>query len=557
MNVGKTGYFSQMRRNFWKYFWRSLAFGFDFSIALWPFYLLLSVPRLEYYQLSLDRFLIQSLKALPISIGTVQLLSCFFMILFICQIIRLYTTFFFGRSFGQILLGLKPQGSFGWVRLSGAFRIFIETLLFPLIVGHIFILIKGKSWHETLSASQIKFKLFKFRPVMGVICFIIMTFSALFSPSALNISDYHDFQYVKTKVEPQQINEETNFDKFNEMGSVTFGFSAFTSIGSKEVEGKNPFFLFPSVEVRKKGKRLIKSPLVYIVDRKSGSIGKLSIELKFDIENLLKLTHYANPFILKRYPELFQSVTTKSKKVEIDQESIQTIDEVKISNQFVDLVDQVFSLSLKEIPNKIFGLGPILLGPAKLRRKILRFLSNTASVQVQRVQSNKDRFLRLQQLFEPTENESFPFQETFIALEKLNGKVIQIKWGRSPEDAKSRELFQKQFLGSMGLIDTTWEERKFELNQDWNTFDIIDGIMKAKLSEAEEAKLRNEIMAKLLKASLILKSLPTNKSKKQFQKIVLRSINRFLFLQKNKKGHLVDSQFRNQLVSLKGDLNRD
>ena len=181
-------------------------------------------------------------------------------------------------------------------------------------------------------------------------------------------------------------------------------------------------------------------------------------------------------------------------------------------------------------------------------------MSNTATVQVQRVQLNKDRFLRLQQLFEREENESYPFQETFIALEKLNGKVIQIKWGRGPEDAKSRELFQEEFLGTIGLIDTTWTERRFEMNEDWNSFDIVDGLMSPKMQKEEKAKLRNEIIAKLLKAKLILSSLPNAKAKKQFRKILLRTINRFVFLQKNRKGKLTDPNFRNQLISLKSEL---
>lgn len=478
------------------------------------------------------------------------------MILLICQIIRLYTTFFFSRTFGQILLGLKTHGSFWWVRLSGTLRILIETLIFPITVGHFFIILKGKAWHETLTASQIKFKLFKFRPLLGVFCFLFIIFSLLLSPAALNMYDYHDFHYVKNKVKPQRLDDETNFEKYNEMGSVTFGFSTFTSIGSNTANEHASFFLFPSVEVRKKGKRLIKRPLIFVVDRTSGAIGRLSIELKFDLKNLLKLTYYANPFILKRYPELFKQIRVDEKK---RTESLQagSIDQQKISNQFVDLVDQVFTLSIRDIPNKVFGLGPILLGPAKLRRKILRFLSNTASVQVQRVHLNKDRFLRLQQLFAPSENEKFPFQETFIALEKLNGKVLQMKWGRTAEDANSRELFQKEFLGAIGLVDTTWDEREFELEQDWNSFDIIDGIMKPRLSKLEQAKLRSEILAKLAKASFILKSLPTKKSKKQFLEIVIRSINRFLFLQKYKKGHLFDPEFRNQLISMKGELSDD
>lgn len=543
MLVGKIVIFRLMKKNLLKFFWRSSAFILDYSLASWPFYLLLSIPRFEYYQKLLDKRFIKLFSRSGIGQTNIELLSCWFMVLVISQFIRLYTTFFFGRSFGQIILGLKPHGSFWWVRIHGGLRILLETLLTPFLFGHLLILYKGRSLHEVLSGSTIKFKLFRFRPLAGIFAIIISFISFLFSPVALNISDYHHFKYVKTKIEPNKLDPETDFSMYQEMGSVTFGFSLFAAVDSNESKG---IFILPSIDVKKVGKRLLKSPILYLIDRENGSIGKMTIELKFDVKNLLNLTKYANPLIALKYPALFQ----KNDKNE-------TIDLELQSNQFVDLIDQIFNLQVKEIPSKVLGLGPILLGPAKLRRKILRFLSNTASVQVQRVKLNKDRFLRLQQLFDAKGSSSFPFQETFIALENLNGKVLQIKWGRTQEDAKAREKFQEHFLSTIGLIDTTWSERNFNLEQDWNSFDIIDGLMKSKLEDLEKKKLRAEILAKLLKSKLILKSFSENKNKKEFKRILLHTVNRFLFLQKNRKGHLTDPDFKKQLINLKSELLND
>lgn len=499
---------------------------------MWPFYLLLSIPRLEYYQQQLDRFLIKQLSFTGMSQSYLELTSCVVMLVLLTQLIRLYTTFFFGRTLGQILLGLKCQGSFWWVRIIGVFRLLLEILLAPLLIGHLFILFKGRSMHEMLTGSEIKLKLFKLRPGAGVLAVTVMLLNFLFSASALNISDYHDFKYVKTKVTPLELKEVTDFSQFKEHSSITFGISAFTSLE------KSGFFLLPSLEVRKVGERLLKGPVLYLIDKNEEAIGKLTIELKFDAKNLLKISDYANPFILKRYPALFE-------KEEASMEDV--------SNQFVDLLDQIFNLSYRSLPNKILGLGPILLGPAKLRRRILRFLSNTATVQVQRVQLNRDRFLRLQQLFESDDKDIFSFQETFIALEHLNGKVLQVKWGRNENDAKARENFQREFLSTISLNDGTWSERSFQLETRWGAFDIIDGFMKTKLSNAEKIKLRGEILLNLLEAKHIVQDLKNTKTANELKKIIVQTINRFLFLQKNKNGNLTDAKFRNQLITLKNE----
>lgn len=454
------------------------------------------------------------------------------------QLVRLYSTFFFGRSIGQILLGIQVQGSFWWVRVVGVFRLFLEILFFPIFISHLFILLKGRSLHEMLTGTSYQLLTLKWRPLMGGFVAGIISMNLLFSASALNISDYHDFQYVKTKVSPYEIKEVSDFSQFKEHTSITFGISSFTSLE------KSGLFLFPSLEVKKVGERLLKSPILYIIDKNEEAIGKLSIELKFDAKNLIQISDYANPFISNRFPALF----SPEEKAEIN------IDDEAVSNQFVDLVDQIFTLSLTSLPAKIVGMGPILLGPAKLRRRILRFLSNTATVQVQRVQLNKDRFLRLQQLFENKDAGPYSFQETFIALERLNGKVIQLKWGRSERDANARENFQREFLSTISLNDYKWSDRQFSLDQNWTSFDIIDGIMKGKLSQNEEVKLRGEILISLAQAKNLFTDLKDQKVKNEFKKIILQTINRYLFLQKNKKGHLTDFKFRNELILLKNEL---
>lgn len=510
-------------------FSRVTAFLLDFSLALWPFHLLISIPRMEIYQKKLDRFFYQNLKNFDLSNNFIELVSCLAMLLMISQMVRIYTTFFLGKTFGQFLVGINIQSSFWWKRLSGCFRLFLEAILAPLLFTYAFLFNNERSLHEILSDSHLKFKEGKILYLRLSLVLIIAIISTVFSPMALNYSDFHDFQYVKETIKPKGISEESDFSEYKEFGSLTFGFSVFTSL---EQSG---LFLYPSLEIKKEGKRLLKSPIIYIIDKKTGAIGKLSIEIKFEIKDLIRTADYANPFLRSTFPKLFE------KQIDVESDVV--------TNQFIELLDDVFGLNYQSTPKLIFKLGPVLLGPAKFRKQILKFLSNTASVQVQQVKLNKDRFLRLQQLFEKTEFEELPFQDTFIGLERLNGKVIQIKWGRDKVSAQTREKFEEYFLATISLTDADWDERTFPL-ENWTSFDIIDGIMKKDVEENDQVKLRLEVIRKIDQLIALNKDLKSEK----IQKIILQSINRYLFLQNSKSSHLKSPAFRNQLINIKDEI---
>lgn len=513
-------------------FSRVIAFLLDFSLALWPFHLLISIPRMEIYQKKLDRFFYKNLKSLDISHNFIELISCLAMLFLISQIIRIYTTFFLGRTFGQILVGINNSSSFWWKRLSGCFRLFLETILGPMLFTYAFVLSKNRTLHEILSDSHFKFREGKTLFLRLSVVLLFSLVSCVLSPMALNYSDFHDFQYVKETIKPKKISEESDFSEYNEFGSLTFGFSVFTSLK------QSGLFLYPSLEIKKEGRRLLKSPIIYIIDKKTGAIGKLSIEIKFEIKDLIRTADYANPFLRNTFPKLFE------KQIDVESE--------EVTNQFIELLDDIFGLNYQSTPKLIFKLGPILLGPAKFRKQILKFLSNTASVQVQQVKLNKDRFLRLQQLFKKTEFEELPFQDTFIGLERLNGKVIQIKWGRDKVSAQTREKFEEYFLATISLTDAVWDERTFPL-ENWTSFDIIDGIMKKELAENDRIKLRLEIIRKIDQLIALNKELKSEK----IQKMILQSMNRYLFLQNSKSSHLKSSAFRNQLINIKDEILND
>ncbi|ATH08126.1 hypothetical protein BIY24_09240 [Halobacteriovorax marinus] len=463
---------------------RLIAWLTDFLIAIVFFNYLLSFDVF----ISVREEIIQRFVDLSFSETNSNIWSNICLIYLLTTSWRFYSSIIFGRSFSQLIFGLKNKEGFIWSRIGGGLRSFLE-LIFPLSLTDPFILLKSKKTiKETLSAAPLIYKSNILSKLIAPIIFIGVLLIAIGSPLLQNMTFVDGVEIAFSKVKLEKIDNRTDFSKFKHYPSESFKMSSFSAI-----KDSNLVFI-PSFEItREKNKKRIR-PYLVIHDLEREVQGDMRLKRRFSLYKVIQIASKYDPLFHIFYPEL-DKVINRGVQYYAIKKYDSSYGDNKLLNpiareEMKKLIQSSFEISFQTLLSNVLSGGPFISSKIKVRNLLLSLVDSTVAPTVDMVTLGNYNFLRFKQSFESIDDSTKNYKESYIPIETLNSSVITLEWGTSVKDALAREDFKKRFLGASkwffdysSVFEESIEEEKF------SAFTILDHFSDLKIESNERENL--------------------------------------------------------------------
>ncbi|MGB0452531.1 MAG: hypothetical protein ACPGJV_02370 [Bacteriovoracaceae bacterium] len=525
-----------------RYLRRFSAWFFDYALSLGIFYFFLNLPLFSLYQSKLERTLSSDILA-SFSLGrpTEELIALIVSTYLFCSILRIYSTFFFGRTVGQVFAGIRFKDGFWWRRLGGSVRCLSSTFLGPILIDHLPNLLGRRSISEFLSLTTEKtLKLHKekgaFLRSLTVLGISLLVFG--YSQFSTILGPIHAYRYFDTKIYPPDLNKKTDFSNFKNYRSFVYQLDNVSDLESQD------FVMFPGIDIRRVGRRVKRLPMVYFYDFKSQTLGSLKVETQVSLKNIFSPVFYANPTLENKLPTLSHFV--KERKL--------SRKEADVEKEISYVLDEVFQISFENFIPKLLSIGPVLKGPMETRRKILDLINPSPSLQLQKVLIGEKLFFRLTQL-KSNDREIEKIQEVYLPLFYIKGRALVFDWEGEKSIQQTREKLESSLISSSKWFpeDLNLENRKKEIEalDEWTVFDVVDGMSVKDLIGNE--KVRSKLEAELISHfNSVLDAFKGRES--DFKGIIadhyVQTIKRFKHVTKKSLLHFGSKDFQNSLFSI-------
>jgi hypothetical protein len=524
---------------------RLIAWFCDLLLASIVFNYLLSFSYFNKYFLDIS----YSFNSFGISTLGSNQIALFILVYILSVFLRFYGTILLGRSFSQMIFGIRPSSSFLWARIGGGLRCALELLIPLSLFDPILLFKKKKTLKESILACNLKTSDSYLQIISTLTYLPICIVLAISSPLFQNLSFIDGITLGFSNEKLETLDNRTDFSKFRHYPSESFKMSSFSSIESSNQK------LIPSFEItREKNKKRIR-PYLVIHDLERKVFGELKLKKRFSLRVILKLISEHDPLFATFYPELYKINNRSEDRYAVQKYKDKFGDKKSLNplarEELRQLVQSSFELSYTTLFEHIIKKGPFLSGHIRVRNYLFSLIDSEVDSTVDLVKLGNYVFLRFKQSFKSLEAIEKGNSETYIPIETLNSAVIELNWGNSRKDAFARNDFKERFLNS-----TKWF---FDYKavfiapseiSDFNVFTIMDFFTLKGLDDNFVAKLEQFTFGYLFEISKT--AIRTNND--GLKNSILATSNRILLLMSYKKKRIRTNKKSSKFVRMISDL---
>lgn len=415
--IGENEYFNEMSNELYK-----LLFNF-------------LDPHLAHFNLANDP-----------SVNTIKTdLKIVFPLILLFYVIKLLSTFLFGVSIAQFLMGLKGGKSVLWNRAGGFLRVLLEIVTAPFLIFDIPALFSRRTVKEILTFTNISAgnRLLRF---IGTLIFVPALFVFAFVSPVLRNLDYLEqgvlveekvVRKKKKKKDAEVTTEEAKAPPtIYKISSPILNFTG-------EVSLSENFLFIPDFELSKAEGRKQLMPVLKIYDLEKKVTGEFSVFKLFSMVDLIHVAEEGNPLFPFNFKELSKwyanrnSPTLKKNNTKVKGE-FSSGEAAEMETLFI----KSLQLHLIDIHEHMLEYGPFVKGFADVREIIKQISenSNLRSVTLQKI--NKNNFLFMP-MAEDEDN-----SELIIPLSFSNGVIYRATW-KGGKAKNIAENFYKEFFSKI------------------------------------------------------------------------------------------------------------
>ena len=409
-------------------------------------------------------------------------------------LIRMYTTFIFGVSFSQWLLGLRGGKGFIWNRLGGVFRCVLEIGFTPLVIFDLPPLWGMPTLKERLSVTKII-------KGWGIYTYAITPFFLLFimglafvAPLFFNLAIINDFKVIyKEEPSTKKISKEDDFDSFKHFSSNHFKFDVFSSLKDER------FILLPNFEIVANGDARKISPSLLIFDRTYKTFGILKVAKRISLLKLLSLGKKGNPLFSMKYPVLSKAFKKTDEPFKVKtydpKYGKNTFFSEKLKFEIKNLLEDSLKINVGNIYEHAFHNGPFINGYVQIKNTISQIIPEGITPTVTFEKIGNYEFLRFNQTFNFTDGQRQNKYETLIPMDTENAMVLEFNYSDQPTSLLSWENFKEQFWSSIVWYMDYEEIFEFpQLMEDFTPVVILDYFATRDLVDSNKKLLEDYVV---------------------------------------------------------------
>lgn len=256
-------------------------------------------------------------------------------------VLRFVTTLILGVSISEFILGMKSIGNAIWARVGGAMRVLIGLVTGPLIVFDVPALVSRRTFKEFITFTHVSLRgklafialALIYIPTCIALFLISPMFQGLDFPSPVNFSDR--IPSVQTGKAPQESGEVT---PLKSMRSKVLGIDL--DVDETQV------FSYVDLRFQTEGKKKVATPVISFYFLGSDREAQLSVDKRFDFQELLSIAIKGNYFLHEKYPEMSKFLYDASNVNKNFSLKMSAREELQFTTEMIDLLKVSFDLSV-------------------------------------------------------------------------------------------------------------------------------------------------------------------------------------------------------------------
>jgi hypothetical protein len=374
--------------------------------------------------------------------------------------LRVLSTFIFGVSFSELLLGVRALGNRIWARIGGVLRVLIGAVTWPFLIFDVPAVVSRRTFKEFVTFTHISTPS-KFITILGVLLYLPLVLVFTFVAPLLQGFDPLEPIIVNDRVERRVKVNLPETGSAEVIGPLVTAQSRELNLElSYDPEDVTviPNFKFYGV----KNKLNLKSALIFYQNKSQRSL-EFEVFKKFDLKQLLGIGMRGNFFLYVKYPALHKFVYSAAEanpnfKVVSDEKTHQAF-----ANEFIQFTKMAFGLSGENAMDTLQEQTLLLKGLVDYKSSFLSLLEYKKFDQISFIKIGNVIFMRV------SYNLHRPF-DLIIPLTKGEGQIFKVTWDKSEEADLVASRFYK-----FNLEKANWfPELKSQTDEEMTALEIFD-----------------------------------------------------------------------------------
>lgn len=381
-------------------------------------------------------------------------------ILVVFFLIRFLTTFIFGVSIGQYLVGIKGTKSFVWDRVGGVIRVILGVFTGPFLIFDIPAVVSRRTLKEMVSFTRIETPS-RIKSILSSIFIPILLIAIGIIAPLFQGLELSEPVLVNDKLDKRIRVQNLESDEPKEMIS-----DLSHALGLELNYDKKELLIIPSFSFHGNQKKLsLKNSLVFYQNEFNRGI-EFEVLKKFDLKQLLEIGLKSDPFLKDKFPELAGFAFSGNQVNPNFKKNIQEAEQEAFANEFIKFTQLAFTLSIDNVLEVLEKDTYLLKGLVDYKTTFLSLIEYKDFDEVGYIKIGNGTFMRF--VFSEKQN---PF-DLLIPLTRGDGRIIKVTWDKKEKYESSRSKFYKYNLNELNIFPLKAESVKSELTA-FSVYDLF------------------------------------------------------------------------------------
>lgn len=385
-------------------------------------------------------------------------------------LLRLGSTFIFGTSFSQFMLGMRAGMNKIWARVGGLLRVLIGFVTWPFLIFDLPALFSRRTFKEVITFTNV-YNSSKLASVFGIIFYPILLLGAFIFAPLFQGFEITDPVILNPKVEERVATAQENLpaEKIRSASSQFFQLAVAYPF--------DEYSFIPTFTILGAGSKTKMEPSLTIFEKKLKSSMTLSLMKSFDLAALIELALRGNPFLQEKFPTLYEYAYTSASAIEAVTKPQDEKRIVTFEKELMELIRLSFRLNLENSLDVIQGETPILAGLVHFRSSLLGLFDDSGLPDGGFIKIGDSIFLKMSSgkntldFLLPLRPKGRIYQAQFSAetpqlVNSLKNKIYKFALFHSGWN-KHRKATRGEALNSLEVIDAfsvDYKENRFDMS---------------------------------------------------------------------------------------------
>ncbi len=351
---------------------------------------------------------------------------------------RLVSTFVFGVSVSELLLGIRATGNGVWARIGGVVRVLIGTLTGPLLIFDLPAVVSRRTFKEVVTFTNVQLRSRLVTIVATVLVVPLMLLAALLSPLLIGLEPPAPIA-VNDKIE-QKIRVETPPPAEEKIVTDSSRFFKLAASYDANELSIIPEFSFSGV----KNRLNYKSSLVFYQRDLKRDV-RFEVYKTFDLKKLLGFGMRGNVFLYEKFPAIYSFVYSASESNPSFRKLNDARSEAAFATEVIEFTKLAFELHAGNALEVMQSETPLLKGLVDYKASFLSLVEYKDFDRIGFIKIGNVTFMKFSYLKQK------PF-DLIIPLMKDQGRVFRVTFDKKENLSALTNKFYKYALDKADWI---------------------------------------------------------------------------------------------------------